>query len=246
MSLMSSLKRFRKYVLAIKQNIVVILLITILLVLLFPTLTKSFSSAYKGYINYREQIAYQKLEKIQLKLLQEEETKENLENTRRYTLLKKYGITKLENYTSCSDSSKSCPIQFKIPDNVTNYLLGSYLDKRLNSSLNCKYSQGKNENNYVGNRINYTYLINLPIRAKLEEKEASITKELKELGYYVDNDKELFSNAFNECDRLNAGSLIEDFKKEVPAITNLIRENPKDPILDGLSKSYINFTILSH
>lgn len=227
------------------NNIQHILLSLILVILAAPYITKTYTSLLDNYHQYQ----IQKEQIRQTKLVEEENKKVDSENIRREALLKKYRITKLEKINGCQNLQKRCITQYQIPEEIMNYLLGAYLDARINSNVTCGLCQGKYK--AIDPKSQHFSCFSFSKFSPssdvvLSREQTQAINELKDLGFYSNNDKELIVEAMDKCDRLNFKDTFEEFQKEVPSITTLIRENPKDTILNSLSRSYINFTILNH
>lgn len=226
------------------KNTQLILLLLILVFVSTPYITKTYISILKNYHEYQNQKEQARL----AKLIAEENSKVDAENSRRELLLKKYGITKLERVNSCQDKKRRCITQYQIPRVIINYLFGAYLDRKVGSEVMCGLCEGKYK--AVDPKSKYFSCFNFDkfrpsSDVVLSKKQTQAINELKDLGFYSNNDKELAIDAMDKCDRLNFKESFEEFQKESPSIGNLIRENPKDPTLNTLSKSYINFTILN-
>lgn len=228
-----------------KENIILSLLVIVLLLVSLPYIVKAYSSLIGNYHNYQEQKAQDKLARD----IAEENSKADRENARKEALLKKYGITKLETVNNCPDKTRKCVTQYQIPKEVIRYLFGIYLDARVSSKVICGLCQGKykaiDPKSGSFSCFNFSkFRPNSDVVLSKEQTEA--INELKDLGFYSNNDKELAIDAMDKCDRLNFKESFEEFQKEVPSIGTMLRENSKDPILNSLSRSYINLTILNH
>lgn len=227
------------------KNTQLILLLLILAFVSTPYIAKTYTSILENYHEYQTQ----KEQARQTKLIEEENSKVEAENSRREVLLKKYGITKLERLNTCPNSTRKCVTQYQIPKEIINYLFGTYLDARVNSHVICALCQGKYK--AIDPKSQFFSCLNFSkfrpsSDVVLSKEQTQVINELKDLGFYSNNDKELVIDTMDKCDRLNFKDTFEEFQKEAPLIGNLIRENPKEPILNTLSKSYINFTILNH
>lgn len=243
-----------------KKNPQTTLLLIILLIISIPYITKSYTSIQENYHQYqaqKEEARKAKLVEEENRRINEENSKVDVENTRRELLLKKYGITKLEKINNCQNQKIRCTTQYQIPKPVIDYLFGVYLDTKTSTNIECRkyFDYITKKDKYIDVKYcdkffcrkyrTYTELVTKS-EVVLTEEQKQVISELKSLGFYSNNDKELVTGVMDKCDRLNFKESFEEFQKEVPSIGTMLRENPKDPILNSLSRSYINFTIINH
>lgn len=161
----------------LKFRVELLLLLAILLLVLFPYLSKGYSSFKEWRIKNQTEALVEQVKK---------------ENQRIDDLLETYKITTLENSSPCHSSL--CPYDLAVPHGIISYMIGESMDKKSGTDMECQKIDNKNipkENLYNPTTGKFNIDFNQFKPSNLDGPPPPISSPSSEV------------KPMNKCDRLN-------------------------------------------